>query len=402
MSGHDRTDHSAAASAMGYLYQVRYALLEALRRLRRDADFVVSIETLDDVVFEESGGALELLQLKHRVNRAADLSDASTDLWKTIRVWSEALLAEELPDGALLFLITTGHVSDGAATHYLRADSSRDVAQAIERLNSIASSSNSTANAAAYQAFRSLDAQQRKRLLSAAVVVDLAPDIADLDANLRDELFHAVERRFLDSLLQRLEGWWYRRVIAHLTEGDPRPILSNELNSELTSVREQFRQDSLPIDDDIMSASVDASGYQNRSFVRQLRLIDIGNRRILHAIKNYFRAFEQRSRWVREDLLLVGELGRYEDRLVEEWEVLFEQMRDNLDDDASGEAKRSAAQVLYQWVETGMHPQIRDRVSEPAISRGSYQILSDDQRVGWHLEFKDRLQQLLEQPEPAE
>ena len=57
---------SAADSAVGYLYQVRTALLWALRRLRAGNDFVVSLETLDDVTFESRGGKPEeLLQTKH-------------------------------------------------------------------------------------------------------------------------------------------------------------------------------------------------------------------------------------------------------------------------------------------------------------------------------------------------
>ena len=47
---------SAADSALGYLYQVRVALLWALRRLKIDHDFVISLETLDDVTFETKGG----------------------------------------------------------------------------------------------------------------------------------------------------------------------------------------------------------------------------------------------------------------------------------------------------------------------------------------------------------
>ena len=47
---------SAADSALGYLYQVRVALLWALRRLKTDDDFVISLETLDDVTFETKGG----------------------------------------------------------------------------------------------------------------------------------------------------------------------------------------------------------------------------------------------------------------------------------------------------------------------------------------------------------
>lgn len=80
MSAKERGQYSAASAALGYLYQVRYALLESLRRLRRGQEFIVSIETLDDVVFENDGDAPELLQTKHHLNRPADLTDSSPDL----------------------------------------------------------------------------------------------------------------------------------------------------------------------------------------------------------------------------------------------------------------------------------------------------------------------------------
>jgi len=51
MSEDDRNQFSAADAALGYLYQVRVALLWALRKLKSATDFLVSIETLDDVTF---------------------------------------------------------------------------------------------------------------------------------------------------------------------------------------------------------------------------------------------------------------------------------------------------------------------------------------------------------------
>jgi hypothetical protein len=227
-------------------------------------------------------------------------------------------------------------------------------------------------------------------------IIDGIPVITDIDAALKEEIFFVATPRYLDSFLQRLEGWWFRRVIRQLTNTSSAPILSEELEAETTDLREQFRQDNLPIDDDIMSASIDASGYQDRMFVQQLRLIEIGNPRIFHAIRNYFRAFEQRSRWVREDLILAGDLERYEDRLVEEWDLMFQQMRDELGDQATETAKKQVAQALYKWVETGVHPHIKPGVTEPFVARGSYQILADNQTVGWHPEFLGRLKELLE------
>lgn len=392
----ERGSHSAASSALGYLYQCRYALLESLKRLRKDQEFLVSIETLDDVVFEETGEPPELLQTKHHLNNAGDLTDSSPDLWKTIRIWCEAIKTGNLPKGSLFFLITTAQTADGSATNYLKPNASRNPESAMQRLNSTAESSSNKTNEIAYRAYRLLNDEQKRQLLESVFVVDGAPNIHDLDAELKEVVYYAVEQRFLESFLQRLEGWWYRRAVKHLINSNAKPIMSEELDSEVISLREQFKQESLPIDEDIMRASVDASGYQDRLFVQQLRLIEIGNPRIFHAIRNYFRAFEQRSRWVREDLLLVGELDHYEERLIEEWDILFQQMRDELGESATEKAKKDAAQTLYKWVETGILPQIRSNVTEPSIARGSYQILSDATRIGWHLEFRERLQQLFE------
>src|SRR6266446_8657025 len=47
----------------------------------------ISIEKLDDVAFEEDGEPKQLLQFKHHVINSATLTDSSTDLWKTLRVW---------------------------------------------------------------------------------------------------------------------------------------------------------------------------------------------------------------------------------------------------------------------------------------------------------------------------
>jgi len=387
---------SAAPSALGYLFQCRYAFLESLRRLRKSEEFSVSIETLDDVVFEKDGVVSELLQTKHHLKRSADLTDASPDLWKTIRIWCERLLKGEITDGSTFMLITTTQAGEGSAAKYLKSGESRNVLRAIERLNATSESSTSQANTAAYTAFRCLTPSQKTEFAEAVVVVDSVAGITDMDAELREEIFFAVDQKFLVSYLQRLEGWWLQRVIKQLARGDSAPILSEELNAVIVDLREQFKQDNLPIDEDIMRASVDASGYQDNIFVHQLRLIDIGNPRIFHAIRNYFRAFEQRSRWIREQLLVVGELDSYEQRLIEECDILFQQMRDELGEEATEEAKKIAAQTLYKWVETNIHPPIRASVDEPSIARGTYQILSDNQRVGWHPEFVERLRKLLE------
>lgn len=395
MTEPESTNFSAANSALGYLYQCRYALLSALTRLKTNEEFLLSIETLDDVVFENTGSALELLQTKHHIDRKASLSDASADIWKTLRVWSEGIQDGTIPDGTVFYLVSTSAVSSGSAASYLRVKD-RDVDSALRRLEATARTSASDDNKKAYKAFLTLTATKRIELLSSVTILDSSPVIGDLDSELAKEVFWAVDRSYLDSFLTRLEGWWFRRVVRHLDKTISDPILSEEIESQMRELREQFKSDSLPIDDDLLVIEeVDASGYKDAIFVQQLQLIGIGVRRVLIAIRDYYRAYEQRSRWMREDLLLVGELNRYESRLVEEWQLVFERVRDELGAAASEEAKQKASREVLKWVEESVFP-IRQNVKHEWVTRGSFHMLSDRLKVGWHPDFLERLQHLLE------
>lgn len=103
-------------------------------------------------------------------------------------------------------------------------------------LESTAQSSNNQANERAYAAFLSCPLPARKAILDRVVIIDKAPTVNDLDQVLRNEVFWAVDRKFLEPFLQRLEGWWLRRALKQLVaiaQGDR--ILAQEI--EATDVR---------------------------------------------------------------------------------------------------------------------------------------------------------------------
>lgn len=179
--------------------------------------------------------------------------------------------------------------------------------------------------------------------------------------------------------------------MAHLQEDVVTPISGDELEAACSRIRDQFKQDSLPVDNDIMSAEVGTSQYEKMTFVKQLNLINVKENRRSHAITNYYRAFTQRSQWIREQLVNVDELDRYDTMLNEEWDIRFHQMKDELNDNAADQAIIKAGDDLYRWVETGAHHPIRAAVTQPSIARGTYQIMADFLRVGWHPEFRKLL-----------
>ena len=386
---------SAADAATGYLYQIRVALLWSLQRLRSGSDFTVSLETLDDVAFETKGNPTDLLQTKHHRTREAALTDASVDLWKSLRVWFEGRANQSIPSSATLYLITTSTAPESSAPSKLRR-LNRNVSAALSALTTVAQTSTNQTNLAAYKIFLSASAAERLAILEQITVVDGSAQITDLDKSLRDEIFWASDRKYHDPFLERVEGWWFRRSLKQLTSSSDR-ILSDELEAEMSDLREQFKLDSLPIDGDLLDFTLDDATYEAHSdttFVRQLEIIKAGKRRIAAAVRDYYRAFTQRSRWTRDNLLLVGELEKYQKRLVEEWEIVFEAMKDELGADVADNAKERAAREVLKWAERISIP-IRPGVTEPFVTRGSLHMLADDMKVGWHPEFENHLASVL-------
>ena len=96
--------------------------------------------------------------------------------------------------------------------------------------------------------------------------------------------------------------------------------------------------------------------------------------------------------------MLIGDLTQYERRLIEEWELVFEGVKDELGDKAAEVAQQKAAREVLKWAESVSLP-IRPGVTEPFVTRGSLHMLADEVRLGWHPEFHDRLAVLLQAKE---
>ena len=257
---------SAVDSLTGYLYQVRYALLDALKRVKDDVRFAVSLETLDDIMFETEGQPKDLLQAKHH-SKPANLTDTSSELWKTIRIWIDRY---KKGLDCRFFLITTSRAADGSAAYYLRVDNP-DISKAISRLDSVAESSTSEANSASYDAYRSLTAKEKDSLFRRVTVLILPQPFWIWTKNFDEKFFMPLKQNTLTHFLMRLEGWWFRRALEHLRRDNQKPILAEEIIAEEANLREQFKQDNLVVDDDILCAVIDGACYQSRSFVQQLK-----------------------------------------------------------------------------------------------------------------------------------
>lgn len=377
--------HAAYASATGYLYQARLALLLAIQAIDSTPDRELRIETFDDISFDEAGEPVELIQTKHHGNGGI-LTDASVDIWKTLGIWAKRVAAAASVDPLPAFvLMTTGKAPTGSAASLLKFENRNEAAVDKLLLNVCDTSSNET-NKTSYQAYKALNASQRMRLLQAITVLDGASDILDV----RDEIAQAVRlaapRSHINQFVERLEGWWFGLVIEMLAQNRG-SIKVLSVDARIDELREDFQRVALPVDHaSTVPPSEIVADMDTRPFVQQLRKINVGSTRIEYAMRDYYRASEQRARWAREDLLVDGELKHYDRELKEAWEPRFAAMVDELPNSCNSTAKVAAGASVYKWVEQEAILPLRS-VTNAFLTKGSYHILANQYVVGWHPDF---------------
>lgn len=389
--------YAARASALGYAYQFRYALHHALVALRTSYDWSIAIEAADDVEFGD-GVTRELKQLKHR-KPGESIGDASPDLWKTLRIWAEGVKAGDIDAASdQLILVTTAcAASDSIASMLSSDDSIRDVDKAKEELDKVARTSKNKDNKKAYDAWGALSEPQKSSLIRAVTVVCQNPDIIGIDGKIKEVVRVGNRARYIDAFVERLEGWWFRRCIEQLSSDAPSPITAEEIDGFYNDLREKFGPNNLPVDEDIIMeiVSPDIEEHIHRTFVKQIQLVGVSSNRLQDAIRDYLRAFTQRSRWSRNNLLGAGELALYERRLHEEWRLVFERLIDEMADADDEAEKRRVAKKIYAWVEDAAARPIRPECTEPFVTRGSLHMLADTTKVGWHPDFAAKLSAIL-------
>lgn len=395
--------YSAGEQGLGYIYQPRFALL---RLLQLPESTSVLIEKDDDLDFLDKDGIKTLASLKHKA--VGDrLTNLSTDFWKSVRIWLARYNRDGRSEASLrFFLFTTGTVARTSFLRHFLLDppAHDDEGASLSKLagDALAATESKLIKSIASE-FNVLSDDEKDDFLSRIVILDGNPRIADVPVLVKEQHMRSIRREFREPIFERLEGWWNDVVVNLLTGKRTEAIFGYEVSDKLSAFAEEYKSDNLPITfrGKAPAGEIDAEN-DPRLFVVQLREIGISSNRIRNAILDYYRAFEQRSVWARENLLVSGEVEEYEDRLVDEWSRYKDVVFEDLDEESADTILLSAGKALYQWadIESGNISalRIRERVTEPYVVRGGFHILANARpspRVHWHPHFLSRIGGLL-------
>jgi len=392
---------SASEPALGYLYQLRYALLQILRLPEETTCF---IEKDDDIDFTDADEGRILASLKHKA-KGDTLTDLSPDFWKSVRIWlTDYLKEKKTASPAKYFLFTTGKVQVGSLLASFLPNTTLGENLSARITGVLRGSESKTINKTK-DLLAKLPQDQWPDFFRRITIYDCQERIQDIPELIITEKLRTVRPQFRRPVYERLEGWWTNQCIELLTGRRLDPFRSSEVSEVLSSITEQFREDNLPIDFEKAEPKegVDPDS-DDRYFVKQLRAIGLRSERLTRAILDYYRAFEQRGSWLRENVTLTGEIEKYDDRLVDEWARIREIVFEELKADSPEDVLQMTGRKLLNTLTTSDHPNLRIRTEVTAtyVVMGSYHILAneDTPRVHWHPRFTERMADILKGRKP--
>lgn len=375
--------HDAPGQMLGYLYQVRYALLLLLEN--ENPNYKICIEKYDDISFEDNGSPIELIQTKHHITNTGSLADGSTDLWRTINSWLDQITdSPELLSSCGFMIITTASTPIGSAASYLMREG-RDEKEAIRLLTEDAKKEATVGwRRACNNKFLSANQETLLKLFKSVQITTNSQRIANIADKIRSRVRLSCYSGYENQVMEQLEGWWFREVITALSSPNRVIMDGVELQNRLASIGHQYRPDNLPIERWTLEEELSDEDLEEdqRMFIQQLHLINSDPSILRRALKNYYNAYQQRSSWFRNQLLLPDELEDYDARLVDEWE----QCRAFRN---SGDAVLQGMELYRELMQRSIS--IRPLCTEPFVSRGSYEMLSDSLKVGWHRDYLKKL-----------
>jgi len=392
--------HDATASAIGFRYQERYALLKLLDA--QDDEAAIAVEGLDDVQLSANGTDL-LEQLKHSfAEQPKPISIKSVNLWTTLRIWAELVPSIDLSCTSLA-LVTVAPLTENSVLACLQTENSNrsillkaliaEAKRVVEEVQTAKLAGNKQPHAKrckGAEAFLSLADSEKEALLAKVILQPNAPTIGDLEDILAERLdtYPASQRV---TLSRKIYEWWDRQVLLSFEGKRKRFIARHELIEKLSETSAMLHSEALM--DSFSSQQPPTVFHTNEMLAKQCDLVGAKSAMSKRARISEWQARNQRSEWSKEAPSKHSKIVDYDEKLVLEWEYQHETACENADFNDEASLKFEGLGVL-KWVLENASEEvgnIESTITSPFYVRGSYQVLSIQGRVGWHPQYLAKL-----------
>lgn len=239
-------------------------------------------------------------------------------------------------------------------------------------------------------AFLALPETDRLNLLRRTVIQPDSPTVAEIEAEIAGH-FQIVLPEYRAVVAKRLVEWWDRQVVYSLCDERDRVITRTELQSQIMAIVADLEQDKLVPEFETLGPPDD---YQpDGMLARQIELVKGKSFDLKRAIREEWKAREQRGRWTAGNPAMKAKITAYDHVLHEHWLDRHDEMVEacvELDTDG----KRAFGLDLLRWTHNEAPKTVQPIAvgwGAPYYVRGSYQVLAINLKVGWHPNYRTML-----------
>lgn len=384
-------NHDASKQALGYLFQTQVALLQLLDA--ENSEIKICLEKFDDISFHKEFDPIMQLQVKYH-SKVEKITNSSTDFWRTLKSWVDCINNNYcILSTAKFCILTTNEVAKDSVIEKIKTGVNPEII--YKELIEIAETGieNCKANSSTYKfydSFLHFDEKLAKQLIGKIIISPNMSNPQEINNKILQKIRLFTVRETENVVFERLMGWWYQRCVTCLESEVPIFISFEELRKKINSITHELSDDNLPLD--VTEKEIEAVRQEGdtHNIILQLELIDSKRNKINNALKNYYKAFAQRSKWIRENLVTPEEIDKYDEKLTEEWEYQFSERTDDISENTEEDDKIEMGKELYKTLMNQDIP-IREKVDDMFISRGSFNSLANELKIGWHPDYYDRL-----------
>ena len=377
----------------GYGLQVRQMLYELLNC---GIDSVVSVEKFDDVGVE-SGDVKTAIQTKSALSDRNPVSDKAVDLWKTLYNWLIALKEGEVPLNLTLFTLVINVNKSGNVVTWL--DQARDEKQSEEAYERIRDKFSDEDNKYINQSdsinnyiVTFLEEQNKKYALYIIEKFKLVV----MDEGHTNRIYKEFEAKtylppdIRQLVFDKMLGWIDRITALQLENGKIMQITKKSFNAELTLTQTLVNQNKCLIElaPNPTNAEIKLQQNEYKTYIRQLQIIDLDYDDQLVAINDYLKASANRTIWAVNGDINEEILQHYYEDLERRWKTkknIIEMDKDEWEEEKRGRYLYNICQD--EDVNIGII------VTPRSFKNGCYHELADQQQIGWHPYYKQKLKE---------
>jgi hypothetical protein len=239
-------------------------------------------------------------------------------------------------------------------------------------------------------AFLALPETGRLNLLRRTVIQPDSPTVAEIESEIAGH-FQLILPEYRAAVAKRLVEWWDRQIVYSLCGERDRVITRTELQSQIMTIVADLEQDKLVPEFETLGPPDD---YQpDGMLARQIELVRGKSFDLKRAIREEWKAREQRGRWTTSNPAMRAKITAYDHVLREHWLDRHDEMVEACAE-LEAEGKCASGLDLLRWT----HNEAANTVQPIAVGwgapyyvRGSYQVLAINLKVGWHPEYQTML-----------